>query len=52
MKRQNEYENATKRYAFMKSDIALRKYSNWFKGIRVGFPNGLTCFFLIYEKYV
>jgi hypothetical protein len=34
--------NAVKQYTFTKRDMALRKYSNWFKGIKDGSSNGFT----------
>ena len=32
--------NATKQYSFTKKDTVLTKYSNWFKRVKDGYPNG------------
>jgi hypothetical protein len=33
-------KNAVKQYSFIKKDTVLIKYSNWFKGVKDGSPNG------------
>jgi hypothetical protein len=33
-------KNVAKQYSFIKKDMVSIRYSNWFKGARVGFPNG------------